>query len=79
MGTGVAHTWNDLAAALFKALDLPCDIRYIDMPDHLKDRYQYFTQADVSKLTAAGYTKAFASLDAAVADYATYLKGKDYL
>lgn len=69
-GTGRARTWNDLANAVFKALGRPADIRYIDMPATLKGKYQYFTQADTSKLRAAGYAEPFMDLEEAVADYA---------
>lgn len=68
-GTGKARTWNDLANAVFKALGRPADIRYIDMPEKLKGKYQYFTQADTTKLRAAGYTVPFLDLEEAVADY----------
>jgi ADP-L-glycero-D-manno-heptose 6-epimerase len=68
-GTGKARTWNDLALAVFRALDLPPRIRYIDMPVGLRDRYQYFTQANVEKLRQAGYTRPFTELEDAVADY----------
>ncbi len=68
-GTGKARTWNDLANAVFKALGKPVDIRYIDMPEKLKGKYQYFTQADTTKLRAAGYTVPFLDLEEAVADY----------
>ena len=79
LGTGQAHTWNDLARALFSAVGKnPC-IEYMDMPDFLKPRYQYFTQGDMHKLRSAGYGQAFTSLEAAVADYCRYLKDKSYL
>ena len=68
-GTGKARTWNDLAIAVFGALGKPVDIRYIDMPAKLKGKYQYFTQADTTKLRAAGYDTPFLDLEEAVADY----------
>ena len=49
IGTGHANTWVALAGAIFKALDKPVKINFIDMPEHLKSRYQYFTEADMSK------------------------------
>lgn len=69
LGTGKARTWNDVAHALFRALDLPPAIRYIEMPDDIKPNYQYFTQAEMSKLRRAGYTAPFTSLEDAVSDY----------
>jgi len=68
-GTGIARTWKDLAAAVFSAMNLPPQIKFIEMPETLRGRYQYFTQADMSKLRAAGYTQPFTSLEDAVADY----------
>ncbi len=78
LGTGQARTWNDLANALFAAVGKKPDIQYIEMPEILRGRYQYFTQADMSKLRAAGYQKPFMTLEAAVKDYCTYLKDKSY-
>lgn len=69
VGTGQARSWNDLAMALFAALDRPAAITYIDMPEHIRPRYQYYTCADRSKLEAAGYTKPTTSLEDAVTDY----------
>ncbi|MGN6507711.1 MAG: ADP-glyceromanno-heptose 6-epimerase [Tepidisphaeraceae bacterium] len=68
-GTGKARTWVDLASATFRAMGREPNIRFIDMPDHLKGKYQYFTQADAAKLRAAGYTKPFTTLEDAVKDY----------
>jgi ADP-L-glycero-D-manno-heptose 6-epimerase len=68
-GTGEARTWNDLAKATFAAMDREPDIDYIEMPDHLRGKYQYHTQADPTKLRAAGYDKPFTSLEDGVADY----------
>ncbi len=74
-GTGQARSWNDLAAAVFAAMGLPPQIEYIDMPEPLRDKYQYFTQADVAKLRKAGYTTPFTTLEEAVRQYVTgYLK-----
>jgi ADP-L-glycero-D-manno-heptose 6-epimerase len=71
LGTGQARTWNDLAGAVFRALDREPHIEYIDMPEALRGRYQYFTQADMTRLRAAGYGAAFRSLEEAVHDYVT--------
>jgi ADP-L-glycero-D-manno-heptose 6-epimerase len=79
VGTGHARTWNDLARALFAAVGKPANIEYIPMPDVLKDKYQYFTEADMSRLRKAGYVKPFTSLENAVVDYAGYLKTHAYM
>ena len=76
VGTGCARTWNDLARALFEAVGKPPRIEYFEMPENLRDRYQYFTQAQMAKLRRAGYQKPFTALEAAVKDYAGYLKNK---
>lgn len=68
-GTGQARTWVDLANALFKAMSKEPDIRFIEMPEILRGKYQYFTQADDTKLRRAGYEKPFHSLEDGVADY----------
>ena len=65
-GTGQAHTWVELVTAVFKAMDTPPKIEFIEMPEHLRGRYQYFTEANVAKLRAAGYTQRFTALEAAV-------------
>jgi ADP-L-glycero-D-manno-heptose 6-epimerase len=73
LGTGQARSWNDVARALFAALNLPESITYVPLPDHLRGKYQYFTEAKMEKLRAAGYTTPFTPLEEAVADYVTYL------
>ena len=73
VGTGQARTWKDLAAALFSATDKPLQINYVDMPETLRSRYQYFTQAKMDKLRNVGYNKPFTKLEDAVADYVWYL------
>ncbi len=69
VGTGKARTWLDLAKATFAAMGLEPKIDFIEMPEHLQGKYQYFTQATVEKLRAAGYTKGFTSLEDGVRDY----------
>lgn len=69
-GSGLARSWNDLAKAAFAAMNRPADIRYIDMPPALRGKYQYFTQADLTKLRSAGYDARFTSLEEAVEEYA---------
>lgn len=68
-GTGVARTWLDLASALFSAMNSKPDIRFIEMPEILRGKYQYFTQADVAKLRKTGYTRTFLSLEDGVSNY----------
>jgi len=79
VGTGVARTWNDLSQALFKAVGKPVQIEYIDMPKILRERYQYFTEANMSKLRNAGYVKPFTTLEDAITDYVHYLTNHSYL
>jgi len=62
-GSGEARTWLDLAAAVFNALGVEEKIEFIEMPKELQGKYQYFTQAEMAKLRAAGYEKAFTSLE----------------
>lgn len=69
IGTGRAQSWNDVAAALFKAAGRPLHIDYIPMPEHLRGKYQYYTCADLSKLQAAGWSQSCRSLEEAVDDY----------
>ena len=69
IGSGVAHTWNSLMRALFAAMERPMAIEFIDMPEAMRDRYQYFTRADIAKLRSTGYEEAPTSLEAAIADY----------
>jgi ADP-L-glycero-D-manno-heptose 6-epimerase len=78
-GTGEARTWNDLARSLFAAVGKPPQIEYIEMPEILKSRYQYFTQADMAKLRDVGYNKPFTKLEDAVLDYVQYLREGRYL
>jgi ADP-L-glycero-D-manno-heptose 6-epimerase len=69
LGTGQARTFNDLASAIFSALDMPRDVTYVPTPENIRASYQYFTEADLTKLRAAGYNNPFTSLETAVKDY----------
>lgn len=69
IGTGRAGTWNELARSVFAALEKPERIEYIEMPDALRGKYQYYTQAEVRRLAAAGWSKPATSLADAVKDY----------
>ena len=72
LGTGQARTWNDLVKALFNVMNKPEDIQYIDMPKDIQSHYQYFTEANMDKLRAAGYASPFMDLENAVQDYVTH-------
>lgn len=74
LGTGSARTFLDLANATFKASGKEADIHFIDTPEDIRDKYQYFTEAKMDKLRNAGYTLPFYSLEEAIADYV-----QDYL
>ena len=69
VGSGVARTWNDLAYAIFAALGRVPEIVYVPMPEALRGRYQYRTEASVDRLRASGYTAPFLTLEDAVRDY----------
>lgn len=69
VGSGRMNTWNALAEAIFAALVRPKNVGFIDMPQHLRDRYQYHTQADLTRIRDAGYDAATTTLEEAVADY----------
>jgi ADP-L-glycero-D-manno-heptose 6-epimerase len=69
IGSGEARTWIDLANSVFDALGKKPKIEFIEMPETIRDKYQYFTQADISKLRATGYKEKITSLENAVADY----------
>jgi ADP-L-glycero-D-manno-heptose 6-epimerase len=78
VGTGKANTWNSLANAIFSALGKEPRIDYKDMPEELEGKYQYFTQADISKIRKAGCAHTCMSLEDAVKNYVQQylLKGK---
>jgi len=79
LGTGKSRTWNDIAKSMFAAAGKKENIEYIDMPESLKPKYQYFTEAKMDNLKAAGYKKPFMELEDSVKDYCGYLKNKSYL
>ncbi len=79
LGSGKARTFLDLAKATFKALNKETKIEFIDTPIDIRDKYQYFTEANMQKLKSAGYNKAFVSLEDGVEDYVkNYLVGNKY-
>ncbi len=80
LGTGKARTWNDLSHAIFNALNLKPNIKYIDIPEDIRDTYQYFTEATMKKLHNIGYDKPFTSIEDGVKDYVqNYLETGKYL
>ena len=68
-GTGQARSWNDLAKAVFAAMKVEPRIEYIEMPVTLRSKYQYFTQAEMGKIRAAGYVRAFTTLEDGIREY----------
>lgn len=80
LGTGKARSFVDLALATFKASAVQPEIEFIDTPADIRDKYQYFTEAEITKLISAGYTLPFTSLEAGVQDYVeNYLSKGNYL
>ncbi|HEY8399327.1 MAG TPA: ADP-glyceromanno-heptose 6-epimerase [Flavihumibacter sp.] len=79
LGTGKARTFEDLVKATFAGLDREPKIEFIDMPEDIREKYQYFTEANMDKLKAAGYTEPFYSLEQGIDDYVrNYLVGGHY-
>jgi ADP-L-glycero-D-manno-heptose 6-epimerase len=80
IGSGKARTWNDLVTAIFKALNKSVNIEYIELPEHLVEKYQYFTEAKIEKLKNAGYPHPISSLEDGITDYVlNFLSGGKYL
>jgi ADP-L-glycero-D-manno-heptose 6-epimerase len=80
LGTGTARSFNDLVKATFAGLDREPHIVFIDMPEDIRDKYQYFTEANMRKLHDAGYAAPFYPLEEGVGDYVRgYLKSLKYL
>jgi ADP-L-glycero-D-manno-heptose 6-epimerase len=77
LGTGKARTFLDLANAVFNALNFQPEIHYVDTPEDIRDKYQYFTEANMQKLIDAGYTEAFISLEDGVKEYVTEYLAKN--
>ncbi|HMD73087.1 MAG TPA: ADP-glyceromanno-heptose 6-epimerase [Steroidobacteraceae bacterium] len=77
LGTGRARSWLDLAHALFTALGRPAAIEFIEMPETLREKYQYFTEAHMHRLRVAGYKRAFTSLEDGVTDYVRHYLATD--
>ena len=79
VGTGKARSFNDLVKATFSGMDLQPEIQYIDMPEDIRNSYQYYTQAEMQKIKKAGYVEKMYSLEAGVDDYVrNYLSNKEF-
>jgi ADP-L-glycero-D-manno-heptose 6-epimerase len=79
LGTGKARTFLDLTVNTFKALDLEPQISFIDTPEDIREKYQYFTEAKMEKLHSTGYNKPFYTLEEGIEDYVrNYLMGNEY-
>lgn len=79
LGTGKARSFEDLAKAVFTGLEKPPHIKYIDMPQDIRDKYQYFTEAEMEKLRNAGYGEPFYTLEEGISDYViNYLLPNNY-
>nr|MBC8159500.1 NAD-dependent epimerase/dehydratase family protein [Alphaproteobacteria bacterium] len=68
-GTGQARSFADLAGAVFQAMGMNTRIEYIPMPENIREKYQYFTEADTARLRAAGFNKPFTTLEDGMAAY----------
>jgi len=80
VGSGKARTWNDLVTSMFNAVGKPLNIEYIDLPSHLAEKYQYFTEANLTKINNVGFNQPPFSLEDGVADYIkNYLLKGTYL
>ncbi|MBI1936719.1 MAG: ADP-glyceromanno-heptose 6-epimerase [Ignavibacteriales bacterium] len=80
VGTGKAQTWIELVTALFNALSKPVKIDFVDMPEDIREKYQYFTEANLTKLKQAGYDKSISNVEDGVNDYVkNYLLNEAYL
>lgn len=77
LGTGKARTFKDLATAIFTSLGKPPAITYFEMPDQIRPKYQYFTEAKMEKLVAAGYNRPMTSLEDGIKDYVQHYLAKE--
>ena len=69
VGSGKARNWNDLASSVFLAMNQEVNINYIDMPESIRDQYQYHTCAEMEKIRSAGYVESITSLEEGISDY----------
>jgi ADP-L-glycero-D-manno-heptose 6-epimerase len=78
LGTGKARTFSDLAGCTFEAMGIPHNIGFIDMPETLREKYQYFTEAGMDKLRKASYKEPFYTLEEGITDYVRSFLMKDF-
>jgi ADP-L-glycero-D-manno-heptose 6-epimerase len=78
VGTGIARSWNDLAHAVFRAMGRESHIEYVDMPEHIRSQYQYFTEADMTKMQETRAYVAPQTLEESVRDYVQGYLAKQY-
>lgn len=69
LGSRNASTWLELVTPIFEALQLPVQIKFVELPEELKDKYQYYTRADISRLQGTGWSGPEFGLSEAVHDY----------
>jgi ADP-L-glycero-D-manno-heptose 6-epimerase len=80
IGTGKARSWNELVKAVFAAMNIKPNVEYIEMPESIRNQYQYYTEADITKLLNAGFNKEITTLEDAIKDYVqNYLRKDKYL
>jgi len=80
LGSGQANTWLDLVHPIFKALNMKADVEFIEMPEELRGKYQYYTKADMDKFSQLGFAHSQTPLDDAVEDFVlNYLEKSAYL
>ena len=79
VGTGRAQSFRELAEATYHALGLESNIEYVNMPEQLREKYQYYTQADMTSLRRVGYTESFLSVEEGVKDYVQAHLAQDFL
>jgi ADP-L-glycero-D-manno-heptose 6-epimerase len=69
VGSGRARNWNDLASAVFQVMNKKMNVKYIEMPESIRNQYQYHTCAEMEKIRAAGYAETITSLEEGISDY----------
>jgi ADP-L-glycero-D-manno-heptose 6-epimerase len=74
LGTGQARSWLEMASALFKGVGKTQKVDFVPMPEIIRDKYQYYTRAEIAKLRAAGYTAPIRTLEEGIADFVPYLE-----
>jgi ADP-L-glycero-D-manno-heptose 6-epimerase len=80
LGSGEANTWLELARSIFAAMGLPEKINFVEIPEHIRQKYQYYTKADIGRLRSSGYNEPVTPLKEAVRDYVQgYLVGGKHL